>query len=71
MENIYMLAMLMYLFLKCGYTFCSKISMFLKFLNFKFSIINIQLHGHAKNDQVSVSDTGTGKTRPENVPIAY
>ena len=68
-----MLAMLMYLFLKCGYTFCSKIPMFLKFLNFKSSIINIQtmLHVHAKIDQVSMSDTGTGKTRPENVPIAY
>ena len=29
------------------------------------------LHGHTKIDQVPVSDTGTGKTRPENVPIGY
>ena len=26
------------------------------------------LHGHTKIDQVPVSDTGTGKTRPEKYP---
>ena len=29
------------------------------------------LHGHAKIGQVPVSDIGTSKTCPENVPIAY